>query len=73
MLNQDLIKSSKILFPPLNIQNKISSFLDSKTSQIEKLIKKDKNLIELLKERRVSLINKAVTKGLDDNVKMKDS
>ena len=56
-----------------NKQQNISSFLDSKTSQIEKLIEKDKKLIALLKERRVSLINKAVTKGLDNSVEMKDS
>lgn len=61
-------------FIPFNDkQEVISSFLDSKTLQIENLIEKDKKLIELLKERRVSLINKAVTKGLDDSVKMKDS
>ena len=65
MLNQELIKSSKVLFPPLQTQQKISTFLDSKTLQIEKLIEKDKNLIDLLKEKRVSLINQAVTKGLD--------
>ncbi len=66
-------KDSSFVLPPLQTQQKISSFLDSKTLQIEKLIEKDKKLIGLLKERRVSLINKAVTKGLDDNVKMKDS
>ena len=59
--------------PPIDFQQKISFFLDSKTSQIEKLIAKDKQLINLLKERRVSIINKVVTKGLDDNIKMKDS
>lgn len=61
-------------FIPFNgKQEIISSFLDSKTSQIENLIKKDKKMIELLKEKRVSLINKSVTKGLDDSVEMKDS
>jgi type I restriction enzyme S subunit len=61
-------------FIPFNDkQDIISSFLDSKTIQIENLIEKDKKLIELLVERRISLINKVVTKGLDYNVKMKDS
>lgn len=72
-LSNDSLSNSFLTLPPLKTQQKISSFLDSKTSQIEKLIEKDKNLIVLLKERRVSLINKAVTKGLDDSVKMKDS
>ena len=63
----------KIIFPPYIVQEKIVKFLDLKTQQIEKLIKKDTKLIELLKERRVSLINRAVTKGIDENVEMKDS
>ena len=72
-INQENVKDIFCSIPPLQTQQKISSFLDSKTLQIEKLIEKDKKLIGLLKERRVSLINKAVTKGLDDNVKMKNS
>jgi len=71
--NIDDLVEFYVVSPPLKIQNKISSFLDSKTLQIENLIEKDKKLIELLKERRISLVNKAVTKGLDDSVKMKDS
>jgi type I restriction enzyme, S subunit len=53
--------------------NPIISFLDSKTSQIEETIKKDKQLIGLLKEKRIALINHVVTKGLDKNAKMKNS
>jgi len=49
-------------------QQKIASFLDKKTAKIDALIEKDK-----LKEKRAALINHAVTKGLDPNVKMKDS
>jgi len=54
-------------------QQKIASFLDKKTAQIDVLIEKYKKLIELLKEKRTALINHAVTKGLDPNVKMRDS
>jgi len=52
-------------------QEYISSFLDSKTSQLDQTIEKDKQLIELLKEKRIALINHVVTKGLDKNAKMK--
>ena len=51
----------------------IAKFLDKKTTEIDELIEKDKKLIELLKEKRTALINYAVTKGLDPNVKMKES
>ncbi len=57
----------------LSDQTAIASFLDKKTTEIDTLIENDKNLIALLKEKRTALINRAVTKGLDPNVKLKDS
>lgn len=58
-------------FPPQEVQERISYFLDKKTAKIDELIKKKKKLIELLKERRISIITHAVTKGLNPNAKMK--
>ena len=60
-------------YPPLSEQQQIVSFLDIKTSQIDSLIEKTQRKIELLKEKRTSLINEVVTKGLNPNVEMKDS
>ena len=54
-------------------QNKIVGFLDKKTTQIDKLIKKIEQKLELLKEQKTSLINEVVTKGLNPNVEMKYS
>ena len=68
-----MISNTYFLIPSRKEQNTISNFLDKKTSQIDELIKKDKKLIELLKEKRTALINHAVTKGLDPNANMKDS
>jgi len=62
-----------VIIPSLKEQFIIANFLDKKTAEIDELIEKDKKLIELLKERRVALINQAVTKGLDPNAKLKDS
>ena len=59
--------------PPLSEQKQIVSFLDTKTSHIDSLIEKTQRKIELLKEKRTSLINEVVTKGLNPNVEMKDS
>lgn len=59
--------------PSVNEQNRISSFLDQKTSIIDDLIQKKLRKIELLKEYRTSIINIAITKGLNSDVKMKDS
>ena len=62
-----------LLVPPLSEQQQIVSFLNTKTSLIDSLIEKTQRKIELLKEKRTSLINEVVTKGLNPNVEMKDS
>lgn len=65
--------SFKTFLPPKEEQTAIAQFLDRKTAQIDKAISQKEKLIELLKERRQILIHKAVTRGLNPNVKMKDS
>jgi type I restriction enzyme, S subunit len=60
-------------FVHLSEQLKIVDYLDTKTSIIDSLIEKTQRKIELLKEKRTSLINEVVTKGLNPNVEMKDS
>ena len=72
-LRQDRLNDTPILLPPLSEQTQIVSYLDRKTEGIDKLIQTKVRKIELLKEYRTSLISKVVTKGLNPNVKMKDS
>jgi len=62
-----------ITLPPLEEQTAIANFLDDKTTKIDQAIAIKQKQIELLKERRQILIHKAVTRGLNDNVKLKDS
>jgi type I restriction enzyme S subunit len=59
--------------PPLIEQEAIAQFLDEETTKIDALVAKKELLIELLQEKRTTLITRAVTKGLDPNVPMKDS
>ena len=54
-------------------QEKIVSYLDRKCAQIDAIIAKQQQIIEKLKEYKLSVITEAVTKGLDPNVPMKDS
>lgn len=54
-------------------QIEISKFLRRKTNEIDKLIFNKKSLIEILKEERIAITNKAVTKGLKDKVVMRPS
>ncbi|NKQ38979.1 MAG: hypothetical protein HF967_05840 [Methanosarcinales archaeon] len=74
LFNKDLIGFAKHVVPETyKEQTTIATFLDKKTQKINQTIKKDKKLIELLKEKRIALINHVVTKGLDKNAKMKES
>lgn len=59
--------------PPFEEQSAIARFLDYKLAKINRFIHKKKQLIKLLNEQKAAIINQAVTKGLDPNVKMKDS
>lgn len=72
LYSDDFLSIYSIL-PPLSEQTTIAQFLDNKTAKIDQLIGIRQKEIELLKERRQILIQKAVTKGLDDTVKLKDS
>jgi type I restriction enzyme S subunit len=62
-----------LVIPPKPEQTAIANYLDDKTAKIDTLIEKKKNLIELLKEERTAVINKAVTRGVNPNVKLKPS
>ena len=72
-LSQELLKSIRVPTPPLNEQRAIAAFLDRETAKIDALVAKKERLIELLQEKRTTLITQAVTKGLDPDVPMKDS
>lgn len=67
------MKAMPIPLPPLEEQTAIANFLDKKTAEIKEFIALKEKTIELLKERKMAIINQAVTKGLDPTVEMKDS
>lgn len=72
------ISSSNIMelpvaMPPAAEIDLLLAHLDRETARIDSLVAKKTRFIELLREKRQALITHAVTKGLDPNVKMKDS
>ena len=67
------IGSIELAKPEQAEQKQIMFALDRETTRIDALIAKKTRFIELLKEKRQTLIAHAVTKGLDPKVKMKDS
>ncbi len=73
LLNQELIKSAKIVIPPLDEQQAIANYLDKQVGKIDKLIADQNQAIENWKGYKQSLITETVTKGLNPNAEMKDS
>ena len=65
--------SFKVIMPPINEQRNIVSFLDKKIFLIDNLISEKEKEILLLQELKQKTIADAVTKGLNPDVKMKDS
>ncbi|MGH2267913.1 restriction endonuclease subunit S [Campylobacter taeniopygiae] len=69
---EDLL-NLKIPLPPLKEQEQIANFLDEKCEKIQNFIEKKEKLLSLLQEQKQALINETITKGLDKNVKLKNS
>lgn len=72
-LSYEEFSALPMLFPNMDEQKRIAYYLDSKCSQIDAIIEKQQAIIEKLKEYKLSLITECVTKGLNPDVKMKDS
>lgn len=72
MTSRDL-NEIRFALPTLIEQKQIERFLDYKTAQIDSFITNRQKQIELLKEQKAGIINKAVTKGINPNAKMKAS
>ena len=71
--NGDKYSNLSICLPNTKIQKYIVSRLNIIFNNINSLILKISKMIDLLKEKRQTIITNAVTKGLDPNVPMKDS
>ena len=73
-ISRSILGNIKIVIPnTLEEQTAIATYLDRKTSEIDELIADKKRLVELYEEEKAAIINQAVTKGINPNVKMKDS
>jgi type I restriction enzyme, S subunit len=72
-LNSSVIKELWVTVPPLRDEEHILACLDRETAKLDTLIAKQERLIELLEEKRQTVISHAVTKGLNPNAPMKDS
>lgn len=62
-----------IPLPPLPEQRAIAKYLDYMDRRIQRYIEAKERLIELLEEQKRVVINQAVTRGLDPDVRLKSS
>jgi len=67
------MKNIYIPSPTIDEQKRIADYLDKRCSRIDTIIEKQQEIIEKLKEYKLSIISEAVTKGLKPDVEMKDS
>ena len=63
-LTGEKLRRHRFPSPPLEEQTAIAGFLDRETGRIDTLISKQRELIELLQEKRRALISRCVTRGL---------
>ena len=67
------LKNLRLSMPSLSHQHRIADYLDEQTAKIDRLMALRRRQMELLKEQRASVIQQAVTRGLNPNAPMKDS
>jgi type I restriction enzyme S subunit len=72
-LYPDKFLSMRIICPPKDEQKSIVRFLRAQNGLFRKFIRNKRRLVELLKEQKQSIINQAVTRGLDPKVRFKPS
>ena len=66
-------KNFPLIVPPIEEQRSMATYLDKATAEIDRAIAQQQRMIDLLNERKQIIIQRAVTKGLDENVEMKNS
>ena len=62
-----------LALPPLLEQVAIARYLDHFGQRVRRLVRSKRKLIALLKEQKQAIIHRAVTRGLDPSVPLKDS
>ncbi|MFZ2617529.1 MAG: restriction endonuclease subunit S [Anaerolineae bacterium] len=72
-LDTDAYLNQRVAYPLLEEQCVIANYLDRETAQIDALMAAKERLLTLLAEKRRALITRAVTRGLDPDVPLRDS
>ena len=73
VITKSTFLSATIPLPPLPEQHAIVRYLDHADRRIRRYISAKRKLIALLAEEKQAIVNQAVTRGLDPNVRLKPS
>ncbi len=71
-LTQEKMGRIRLPLLPLPRQCTIASYLDHETARLDALIAEKERLLDLLAEKRHAIVTRAVTRGLDSNVPLRD-
>jgi type I restriction enzyme, S subunit len=66
-------KRIPVILPPREEQDAIVRFLTAQDSRFARLIRAKRRMMELLNEQKSAIIHRAVTRGLDESVRLKAS
>lgn len=69
-VSQSIIKEFKIPYYKIDLQNKITNYLDKKVSKINETIENNKNSIKLLENYKNSLITRTMNFGIRKDIKI---
>ena len=72
-LTDEAFLGAPLPLPPLPEQAAIVRFLDHADRRIQRYIRSKQKLINLLEEQKQAIVNQAVTRGLDPDVRLKPS
>lgn len=72
-LTEDQLGAIPVIVPPIEEQQRIADFLDTKCAEIDALTADIQTQIDTLEQYKRSVITETVTKGLNPNAEMKDS
>jgi type I restriction enzyme S subunit len=72
-LRMPLFLNFPVTVPPSDEQESVVDFVRRESAKIDELVDEQRRLVDLLTEKRQSVISQAVTKGMDSDATMKDS
>lgn len=72
-LTEDQLGAIPVIVPPIEEQQRIADFLDTKCAEIDALTADIQTQIDTLEQYKRSVITETVTKGLNPDAEMKDS